>query len=85
MMSDRQVARVVQVSMARAAQETSAFMGCTINEEVSPGRWEVTLDGGQVVVLSVTKPCQQPLKGAKWDVSRRENNILALDGPSGFG
>lgn len=85
MMSDRQTARVVQVSMARAAQETSAFMGCTIGDEVSPGRWECTLDGGQVVVLSNNKPCQKPLKGAKWDVSRRANNILALDGPSGYG
>lgn len=83
-LTGRQMARVVQVTLARTAQETSAFLGCTIEEEVSPGRWKCTLDDGDEVTLSVSKPCQKPLRKAKWDVSR-DGNIMQLDGPSGFG
>lgn len=84
MISERQLARSVQSAMSRAAEQTSAFLGGVVGDEVSTGRWEVDLEGGETVILDRKNLCQTPLKGQKWDVSRKGNR-LQLDGPSGYG
>lgn len=70
--------------MIRVAEDTSAFLGGTIKEEVGTGRYKVELDGGEEVVVDRKNLCQTPLRGQKWDLAR-VGNRLQLDGPSGFG